>query len=331
MYSIYNDTMAHSPNPCAADCPANKHCFAETDGVQGCVVGTRRQPTDPLSLRVPRRPPKRVRRSGTAWPYLHDDLGPPCCEVDTDLTFVRTVREISAYAQANAGENPGAQNVRNALHAILSSMPPWDGQRGIFRGDELDSTNTNLSQHQLEDLFQLLERIVPRTGYRVILSIQDLQRQPRERRRKPQNEYWAPDVQRNELPVNSLVLATHLEIHVTGEMAPPEVVNLVLGALRDENVNPGDKYDVTLETEPRRHDPRITYEHITLLRDAMASSLFRGTMDLHFAGDEAVFEDNVEYGDHGRAYANIGDNDIRIETSIDVYDSGIILTIENME
>lgn len=319
-------------NDCAADCPVNKYCFASTEGVEGCVVGARMQPNDSVSgLQSPLRPQKRMRRLSSAWPDLGDDSGTPCCEVDTNATFVNTARAIMDYGEQHAVQNPGGQKARDALRDIFSAMPPSDGDPGIFRNDELDSRNMNLSQRQLEDLLQLLERIVPHTGYSATLRMEELLRQPLGRRRKPQNKYWAPDVLRNEVPENALVLATYLEIHVSSQMPVPEVVTLVLRALSDQNVNPDHKYNVTLQTRPRPGDPKITWEDIVLIRDAMESSLFRGTIDLFFAGHQVVLGEDVDHGDHGRVYANQGENGVHVETTIDVYDRGMELRIETMD
>lgn len=281
-------------NVCAADCPAGKHCFPEDDA-QSCVVG---------SSRV-------------------DNAGNNCCVVDQDVTFLKTARDILAHAQAQAVLNPGTGSVLNALTAFVNTMPQLPQNPGsLFEGSHLTFPAWNVNQQRGEDLVQLLERVVPYTGYSVRLEMADLRRQPLQRRRKHQNRYACYGVTLNELPYDALSLATNLEIRVISVMEAHEVTMLVLRALTNPNQDNLHRR-VRLQTNlPLNSEIRRTY--IRQVKSAMRLSAFRGIIMVNFNGEvHSPIHPNVPRGVQHVQYAG----NANVDLVLNVADFGLIVSM----
>lgn len=282
-------------NVCAAHCPAGKHCFPE-DNAQSCVVG---------SARV-------------------DNAGNSCCVVDQNVMFLKTARDILAHAQAQAVLNPGTENVRSALTAFVNTMPQLSQNPSMFQGSRFTFIPWMLDEQQGEDLIQLLERVVPQTGYSVELEMADLRAQPLQRRRKPQNRYACNGVTLNELPHDALSLATNLEIHAMSSMEAYEVIVLVLRALNNPNQD-NIRRRVTFQTNlPLNSEMRRTY--IRQVKSAMRSSAFRGIIIVSFAGDvHTPISANVPRGVQHVPYP--GANNANADLVLNVADFAIIVSM----
>lgn len=243
--------------------------------------------------------------------------GTPCCMVRADLTFLRTVRNILVYSDQQAQfNNPGTGNTRDALRQVLASTPQEvNFGVGSFMNGRLTIDVHQFHPRMVDDLIQLLENVLPQTGYIVEGSIPEVQRQPFHRRRKDQNVYWCLSSMRGELPENTLLLATNIRIGVIDQMEGHQVVALVLRAVNDRGRNPAEAR-VFLQT----HLPlgtKIAKGHIRRIRNAMRTSVFRGRILLDFAGDMlSPFEGNVLL--ESRPIDHLGANNIGVTGNITV-------------
>lgn len=258
--------MADINNPCAAGCPAGEHCFPEHN-VEGRFVGTQR---------------------------LDGAAVVPCCQVQRNLVFLKTARDILAHAEQQGLLNPGAVNAINDLRQVVDTMPPPNPNTvSLFHGSTLVSWRFHLDQREGADILQLLEGVVLQTGYTVEMPMPDLRRQPLQRRLNPQNSNHSYGVLVHNLPYTALTLATNVRIHVAQAMEANQVVALVLRALN--SANPGTARVIFQTGVPLASN--LQRAHIRRITNAMRASAFSGRITLQFAGDFiSPMEPNVPHG-----------------------------------
>lgn len=235
---------------CAYGCPQGKRCPV-ADPQLGCVVGT----------------------------ALANNPGRPrCCEVDANDHFIDVVRAILTYG--SLGQNvlhyPGTAGIRDALQTLLDNMKL--GGPSVQNGfsDVLTIHPGQLVPTTIDELVQLLHKMVPISGFSVDMELSHIERQPRAWRANPVNYFYSTRAPLQNLPPNTLTLAAKLEIwpeNVSGS----QVVALVLNVLA--NPDPWPTARVELRLEQGCH-PLIRRRHITDLRRAMHTTRFVGRITI---------------------------------------------------
>lgn len=241
---------------CDVGCPANNVCPV-ADPNLGCVIGTARP---------------------------HHPGTPRCCQIDANTVFLRTVRDILAHGNhpVTSHQNAGTGGVRQALGSLLQTIDipagpsffPEDHRVLVIEPDLVDLHD--LTESHIDDLVQILQKMVPDSGFQAELPIADIQRQPRAWRENHRNIFISMPTPTLTLPPRALNLAANL--HITATQANgPKLVSLFLNALADPDPMPSANTRIQVTG---RLALRINRRNIAQIGAAMRATRFVGTLTL---------------------------------------------------
>lgn len=250
------ETNMNDAGYCNVGCPANSICPV-ADPNLGCVIGTTRP---------------------------HNPGTPRCCQVDANFMFMKTVRDILAHGNdlVISQQNVGTVGIRQALGALLQTIdipggPSFfdDNHRALIIDPDLVDIH-DLTESHIDDLVQILQKMVPQSGFQAELPFADIQRQPRVWRENLMNTFVSMPTPTLTLPPKALNIAANLDITAT-QANGPKLVSLFLNALADPDPMPSANTRIRVAAQLAS---KINRRNIAQIGAAMQATRFVGTLSL---------------------------------------------------
>lgn len=249
---------------CVSRCPQGKICHV-ADPNLGCLIGS--------SLPNTRQ----------------------CCQFDHNDYFIDRVFAIWRYG--NGIDEINTRQFRRALGALLYSLR--NRIRTVPRLDKrihgvLVIRPNRFRPSTIDDLVQLMHKVVPGSGFKVIMGVSDIARQPAALRGNPRIVFKSIAPSAN-VPHNALTLAARLVVYISDQVTSSGVVALVLNTLRNLNPWPTAHIYVFLKAGC---SPLISANQLDEIRYAMSASRFAGNIEINslsrlFANDVQMESMNI--------------------------------------